>query len=354
MSTIDSRIKLYNEIVHNLIYMDNHQILNITKHKLPEIKWGEHGVIDIGSNKVFFKKIPIAKLYEINQFDTSNLYKLPAYYNYGFGSAGINPWRELLMHLNVNNWVLSNECEHFPLMYHYRIIKDDEKNFDSGLIPKLMKRYGDNPKIIKYLEDRYNCEYKIILFLEFIPYVLYKYLELNQNFITNAVEQINDILKFFKKKHILHTDAHFGNYLVDNNKIVYLTDYGLLLDKNYNLDKNEIKFYKSNIKLPEYYLAGEVYDNFYYKAKLNPKLKDFLQNLENETTKSGEKINFIIAIIKSTKEINKIIKFPEYYLNYIVKNQDKIITKKMLKYNLESFKNKNKVKLLIYKSNTTG
>ena len=101
-------------------------------------------------------------------------------------------------------------------------------------------------------------------------------------------------------------------------------------------------------------MASEVYDNFYYKAKLNPKLKDFLQNLENETTKSGEKINFIIAIIKSTKEINKIIKFPEYYLNYIVKNQDKIITKKMLKYNLESFKNKNKVKLLIYKSNTTG
>jgi hypothetical protein len=41
--------------------------------------------------KIFIKAIPVAKLYQDNQFNTENLYNIPAYYNYGFGSAGVNP-----------------------------------------------------------------------------------------------------------------------------------------------------------------------------------------------------------------------------------------------------------------------
>ncbi len=344
---MDSRIKIYNDVTHELIYLNDKELLDLTLKKSNELKWGETGVCTLkkSKHKVFFKKIPIAQLYYQNQFDTSNLYKLPAYYNYGFGSAGINPWRELLMHINVTNWVLTLQCENFPLMYHYRIIADHEKNFQSGDDPKLMERYGNDPNIIKYLKDRYNCEYKIVLFLEFIPHVLYNYVEANLNFITNAVKQINWILEFLEKKQIIHTDAHFGNYLVDSNETVYITDFGLLLDKNFNLDKNEIKFYKYNFKLPFYYLAAEIFDNFMYSASNNPKLEDFLNNLKNETNKSGDKINYVIALIKSVESINKIIKFPQFYIDYITSNKNKIIKKKLLKFNLEKFTDKNKVKL---------
>ena len=41
--------------------------------------------------KIFIKAIPVAKLYQDNQFNTENLYNILTYYNYGFDSAGVNP-----------------------------------------------------------------------------------------------------------------------------------------------------------------------------------------------------------------------------------------------------------------------
>ncbi len=339
---MDLRKKLYNKITHDLIYLNDNQILELTTNKSKEIKWGETGVINLNGNKVFFKKIPIAKLFYSNQFDTSNLYNLPSCYNYGFGSAGINPWRELDMHFNSTNWVLTGECEHFPLMYHYRIVKDDEKNFQLGDSPKLMERYGNDKNILRYLKDRANCEYKIVCFLEFIPNVLYNYLEQYRDFLPDALEQINLILDFMEKKGVLHTDAHWGNYLVDSNSQVYITDFGLLLDENFNLDPNEKKFFKLNIKLPKYYLAAEVYDNFEYALEQNIKLKKLI----DELNKSEDPIEVVEAIIFSAPTINKLLGLPKIYIDYIKKNKDMILKKKLLKFNLAKSKNKNNVYLL--------
>ncbi len=94
------------------------------------------------------------------------------YYNYGYDSAGINPWRELIAHQKLSNCVLAREIENFPILYHWRIIKDNERNYEFGSSSKLMERFGNNPNIIKYLDDRANCDYKIIMFLEYIPNIL--------------------------------------------------------------------------------------------------------------------------------------------------------------------------------------
>ena len=58
-------------------------------------------------------------------FDTSNLYNLPTYYNYPIGSAGINCFRELMMHIKTTKWVLEGKMDNFIMMYHYRIIKKE-------------------------------------------------------------------------------------------------------------------------------------------------------------------------------------------------------------------------------------
>ncbi len=336
---MESRIKLFDKITHDLLYLNDKEILDLTTGKSNEIKWGETGIIKLNRNKIFFKKIPIAKLFYSSQFDTSNLYDLPAFYNYGFGSAGINPWRELDTHINVTKWVLTGECEHFPLMYHYRIVKDDEKNFNKGDSPKLMERYGNNKNISRYLDDRFNCEYKIICFLEFIPHVLYNYIEKHRYFFPKAISQINLILDFLESKGILHTDAHWGNYLVDSKSQVYITDFGLLLDKNFKLDSKEKKFFKLNIELPRYYLASEVYDNFVYAISLKPKLKKFI----DELTESNDLEDITEAIIESTSTINKLLGLPKNYVDFIKKHKNKIIAKKMLKVNLANKKNKNNV-----------
>jgi hypothetical protein len=116
----------------------------------------------------------------------------------------------------------------------------------------------------------------------------------------------------------------------------------LLLDKNFNLDSNEKKFFKLNIKLPKYYLAAEVYDNFEYALEQNIKLKKLI----DELNKSEDPIEVVEAIIFSAPTINKLLGFPKIYIDYIKKNKDMILKKKLLKFNLTKSKNKNNVYLL--------
>ena len=73
-----------------------------------------------------------------NKYNTSNLFNLPLYYNYGLGSYGINCWRELLMHIKTTNYVLSGQCINFPLLYHYRVIETEPKKIKFDNIVKVI------------------------------------------------------------------------------------------------------------------------------------------------------------------------------------------------------------------------
>jgi serine/threonine protein kinase len=111
-----------------------------------------------------------------------------------------------------------------------------------------MKKWDNNKFIKKYLINRSNSEYKIVLFMEYIPYVAGDYMEENPSFIKNYYEQATKIIKFLNSQKILYNDVYLFNYLVDDNKNLYLTDFGLSLDTSFNLTKNEINFMKKNKK----------------------------------------------------------------------------------------------------------
>lgn len=77
--------------------------------------------IIFNEHKIFIKSISLSNLFKDNSFDTSNLYDLLVYYNYGFGSSFINTWREFLLHIKTTNYILLNKCDFFLLLYYYRI-----------------------------------------------------------------------------------------------------------------------------------------------------------------------------------------------------------------------------------------
>ncbi len=337
---MDKRINLYNKLSYELLLNSDEQIKNRLKQtKTDDVKrWGETGITTIANKKVFYKKIPLAQLYYENNLDTSNLYDVPAYYNYGYGSAGINPWRELITHINLSNWVIQGETKNFPILYHWRVIQDNDKHFELGLTDKLLSRFGNNPNIKKYLEARANCEYKIILFLEYIPNVLYKYIESNPNYLSQYIKESTNILNFLSKKGILDLDAHWGNYLVDNDSNLYLTDFGLVLDKHFKLDADEKKFMKLNLQIPYYYSIESIYSFVHYYSLTFDEIKELFSD---EIKKKLGKINYVITFIKSLKYINKIIKLPNLYVKLIQKNKNKIIKLVQLKINLENSKDKN-------------
>jgi serine/threonine protein kinase len=140
---------------------------------------------------------------------------------------------------------LIDKCEFFPILYHYRIIEDDDNtNIETGLDSKLLKTWDHNDQIVKYLHDRAKSKYKIVMFLEHIPHVAFKYLQSNNNFVEDFYSQTLQIVNFLEKNGISHNDSHLGNYLVDDKKIVYLTNFGISLSKDFDLDKHEKKIYQ--------------------------------------------------------------------------------------------------------------
>ena len=136
---INNRKNNYNLLNSKLPYLSNDEIKKIiSTDKTDKVKWGLNKVITFNKTKIFIKAIPITDLFI--ESNSSNLYKIPAFYNYGYGSAGINPWREVLLHIKTTNFVLLNKCHNFTLLYHYRIIKDNNNNFNTGLEDKLLNR----------------------------------------------------------------------------------------------------------------------------------------------------------------------------------------------------------------------
>lgn len=316
-----SRIKKYYKLNTELSYLSDDQVSSFITSK--EVKsLGITQVIKFKKNKIFLKVIPIAELFYKNQFNTSNLYDLPVYYNYGIGSAGVNPWRELLLHIKTSNWVLENKSPSFPLLYHYRIIENDNKSFSDGGVsnPDLMKRWGNNKQIKKYLTDRSKSNYKIVLFLEHIPHVAYKYLEKNPKFIKSFYDQSSKIVKLLKSQHILHNDGHLRNILVDNNKKIYLTDFGLSFDKAFDLSKDEIKFMDKNAKIDQYYMIRNIFQNYLYLVFFNKKVikKYKLNDIDGS-------LNKFKYILDNINEIAKDVKMSTFQLNFLKKNKQTII-----------------------------
>ena len=87
---------------------------------------GRSAELDIDGTRVFVKRVPLTdlELRPENVRSTANLFGLPMFYQYGVGSAGFGAWRELAVHTMTTGWVLGNEYEGFPLMYHWRVLPD--------------------------------------------------------------------------------------------------------------------------------------------------------------------------------------------------------------------------------------
>jgi serine/threonine protein kinase len=241
------RLKKYYNLSKKLNYMSNEKLKTLLQSTISESEgWGENKIIEIDGIKIFCKKIPVANLFAKKQFETENLYSLPMYYNYGIGSSGFSPWRELLLHIKTTNFVLSEEMENFPLLYHYRIIDENVGEIDRESVEEKVKIWNNNQNITKYLEDRELSSMKIIMFFEYIEHNLSKALSLQKISYTSALSQAFQIIKFLNDNDILHMDSHPYNYLVDNNGKLYLSDFGISIDKEFNLSSDEILFMKNN------------------------------------------------------------------------------------------------------------
>jgi hypothetical protein len=244
---LQHRRKLYFDLSSRIALLDKARLQSLFEESDTLASWGKNQVITLGRSKVFVKRVPVTDLEYDNMFSTRNIYDIPTFYNYGFGSAGLGVFRELVTHIKTTNWVLSGEIATFPLMYHYRLIPfaGTHDDVDMERHARYVKYWGSNANIGRYMLDRAHARYELVLFLEKFPYTVADWILDNPAKLPLVLADNCASLTFLRENGILHLDAHFYNMVTDGNH-VYLTDFGLALDKQFDLSPAEQRFYKQH------------------------------------------------------------------------------------------------------------
>jgi hypothetical protein len=252
---IQLRRERYFRLSSHLAQIDNAQLRARFDDSELSTGWGRNHTLDIGRTKVFVKRVPVTDLEYENMFSTRNLYDLPTYYNYGVGSAGLGVFRELVTHIKTTNWVLAGAIATFPLTYHYRIIPftGTRAAVDMERHKGYVEYWGNSASVGKYMLDRANASHELVLFLEHMPYTLQPWLLEHPDRLPRCLNDLRMTIDFLRRHGIIHFDAHLYNVLTDGEQ-VYLTDFGLVLDKSFALTKEEQRFFQQHT----YYDYGEV------------------------------------------------------------------------------------------------
>lgn len=317
------RIENYYKINTQLAYIDKNKLDSLLDDENKVQSWGTNQIIKLGKRKVFVKRVPLTELEYKNMFSTKNLYNLPTFYNYGVGSAGFGAFRELVTHIKTTNWVLEGAIENFPLMYHYRIVpcSDKKTEIDMEKHKEYIEYWNNDKNISKYIIDRKNSKYEIVIFLEYFPYTLSSWLGKNSDKLNKVVSEIRKTILFLQKREIIHFDIHLGNIITDG-ETMYLTDFGLTLDRKFDLNKKEQEFFKQNSHYDYGLFLFGIGLNFFSIYKKNHlQLKKYGINDEMPSYK-----RFII-FLKNIEEIyaDDILKLDEKYVCIIKKYCEIII-----------------------------
>lgn len=241
--SLDARRHLYHQLSPQLATLDDAQIARLVKDIATPHIWGTNGIVNADGRRLFVKRVPVTELERAGGSTSRNIYRLPTYYNYGLGSAGFSAYRQILAHIKTTHWVLDGALEHFPLLYHHRIIPlhDQLVGQDMDGLAGYVQYWNGSKNVEKFLVARANARCEAVLFFEFIPHAMWKWLGQHMDQLPALVEQMRQTFAFLRQNNIAHFDAHLGNVLTDGNRF-YLTDFEIAISQDWALDKREQSF----------------------------------------------------------------------------------------------------------------
>jgi hypothetical protein len=227
--------------------------------------WGRNQTVEIRGHDVFVKRVPVTELEMRHGHSTRNLYELALFYQYGVGSAGFGVWRELAMHVKTTEWVLAGEIANFPLMYHHRTMPQMSAltPMSDDRLDGYVKYWGGSESLRRYWRDREQARHEVVIFLELFPHTVQGWLMKHQGRVPEIVEQLRETVDFLRAHGVIHFDAHFNNVVTDGDR-AYLTDFGLALDRGFELSEGEEAFFERHT----HYDYGEVLWNVGYMLQV--------------------------------------------------------------------------------------
>jgi hypothetical protein len=301
-------------------------LLDATK---TEHGWAPTHVFKLGPSKVFVKRIPITRMEYDRLFSTENLYRLPVFYNYGVGSAGFGAFRELIAHIKTTNWVLEGAIENFPLMYHYRIrpFHDTRPELNEEWHQGYIRYWNGDERVDHYIRERQKAPYEAVICLEHIPHVLEAWMANNTDSWETVLDGMQRAIAFLRDQGIIHFDAHFWNILV-NDGIPYLTDFGLVLDKNFSLNAEEKAFFRRHIDY-DYaeFFSGLQWSLYATYDRLTTRGKEAVKRrYEIENDKDHSRMGALL--LQNIEEIHAkdLMKLGPYAVDQIIRHRSLIMT----------------------------
>ncbi len=238
-----SRLDTHLELSKALSLMSDRNLVDMLRSAEAHAGWGFHRTIEVAGAKVFAKSLPLTQLEHEHAYSTANHFGLPTFYNYGAGSAGFGAFRELAGHVKTSEWVAGGQVDTFPLLHHHRIlpVSGREQQVADAELERYVAFWGDNEQIRRYIVARQQAELEVVMFLEHVPHVLHTWLPRNPEQMSNVVAEVNSTLAFLRDRDVVHFDAHVGNIVTDGTT-TYLTDFGLVLDAEFDLEADERAF----------------------------------------------------------------------------------------------------------------
>jgi hypothetical protein len=275
---------------------------------------GKSVKLEIDGIPIFVKQIPlndVEKRLE-NIQSTQNLFGLPPYYQYGVGSAGFNTWREVSAHLMSTEWVLANEIQGFPLVYHWRILPNpqEHKPINEKELQDYVTYWNGSSAIGERYRANHNASTHVALFIEYIPKTLHSWL--NQQFtkglddIEKAVEMVErnllETTAFINAQGMLHFDAHFHNILTDGEQL-YFSDFGLATSSQFALSEEETQFFQNHQNYDRCYVSAALANWIISKVFGKDKRDQVLNQYANGETSPEGLTPFLTSIVKRYAKI---------------------------------------------------
>jgi hypothetical protein len=216
---------------------------------------GTARLLEVEGHPVFAKCVPLTarELEPAHRHSTANLFRLPAFCQYGVGSPGFGAWRELAANLMARDWVLSGPLECFALACHWRVLDAAPAAPPAAAalaeIERSVAFWHGAPAMRERLLALAQAPARLVLFLEYIPHTVHDWLGAQLAAGDGAfeaacamVEQrlLAELLPM-NQRGLLHFDAHLRNILTDGQQLFY-ADLGLATSPRFELAPDERDF----------------------------------------------------------------------------------------------------------------
>jgi hypothetical protein len=204
---------------------------------------------DVDGVPVFVKRVPITDRELADPYTTSNLFDLPAAWQYGMyrlAGPGFGAWRELAANQSVTEGILAGETESFALLHHWRVLPGRPPVAAEHLdIDVVVDQFRGNSAIRARFDALVTASASLALFFEDLPDELPRWLSDPIGRAAMVERQLFEVVAFLRHREILHLDGHFGNIRANDDQL-YLVDFGLATSPRFDLSDAERDFARRN------------------------------------------------------------------------------------------------------------